>query len=91
MPELSLNLEIKGIGSTTMSMEDAKKLYNELRVLFEEKVKYVPNGGWLWNYPWWGYSYTDAYSNQRAFTKGIGNTSSGPTTGNVPSSYSVSI
>ncbi len=72
MADLSLNLEIKGIGSTNMSMDDAKKLYNELRVLFEEKVKYVPSGGWHWQYPWWGYSY---YHNAIYGTSSGGNTS----------------
>lgn len=79
MADLSLNLEIKGIGSTNMSMDDAKKLYNELRVLFEEKVKYVPSGGWHWQYPWWSYNtnfnpygiYGSYSSGQHPPTKGI--------------------
>ena len=89
MADLSLNLEIKGIGSTQMSMDDAKKLYNELRVLFEEKVKYVPSGGWMWNYPWWGYSYTDAYSPRTPHYKSSTGTGALGGGGGAPSSYTV--
>ena len=90
MSELSLNLEIKGIGSTTMSMADAKKLYSELKGLFEEKVKYVPTRGWEWSYPWWGYVHYNSYGtyNDTKITSGGG----GRFTGNTGvSSYNISV
>lgn len=90
MSELSLNLEIKGIGSTTMSMADAKKLYLELKELFDVKVKYVPTRGWEWSYPWWGYGYfqTACMNDQYKSSSGGGNKS---TSGTGVSSYSISV
>lgn len=90
MADLSLNLEIKGIGNTTMSMADAKKLYSELKVLFEEKVAYVPTYGWRWNYPWWG---TMSNPHHDVWYSTDTKTARQPRKGifDAPSSYSVSI
>jgi len=55
MADISVNLKIEGIGSTTLSLEQAKKLHDELGVLFSAKVRYVPYyNTWNWNYPWFG-------------------------------------
>lgn len=55
MADISVNLKIEGIGSTTLSLEQAKKLHDELGVLFSAKVRYVPYyQHWDWNYPWFG-------------------------------------
>ena len=55
MADISINLKIEGIGSTTLSMDQAKRLHDELHALFSEKVRYVPYyNTWNWNYPWFG-------------------------------------
>ena len=76
MADISVNLKIEGIGSTTLSLEQAKKLHDELGVLFSEKVRYIPYyQRWDWNYNpyYWG-----TYSNGggQVGTKGF-NTSEG--------------
>lgn len=93
MADLSLNLEIKGIGNTTISMADAKKLYSELKVLFEEKVTYVPTYGWRWNYPWWNNIgwYESQYGAYKSTKSSGGVEKYAGDTGVSPSSYSVSI
>lgn len=97
MADLSLNLDIKGIGTTKMSMDDAKKLYGELKVLFEEKVKYVPSGGWHWAYPWWGYAYNQngiygtSYATNTSHLKGTSQRGLSGSDTSGESAYNISI
>ena len=44
--EISVVIDIKGIGETKLSMLDAKKLYDSLNDLFKEKVVYSDNFWW---------------------------------------------
>lgn len=44
--EISVVIDIKGIGETKLSMQDAKKLYDSLNDLFSEKVVYRNNYWW---------------------------------------------
>ena len=45
--EISVVIDIKGLGETKLSMQDAKKLYDQLSDLFKEKVVYQDNW-WYW-------------------------------------------
>jgi hypothetical protein len=48
--EISVVIDIKGIGETKLSMQDAKKLYDSLNDLFAENVVYRDN--WWWYRPY---------------------------------------
>ena len=91
-PTISVNINIKGIGSTTLSMDDAKKLHAELDKLFAKKVEYYL-GQWRWKdpYPYWDYWRQGIYGTwcSSDTTKGINDSSGGG--GSQPTGYNISI